>query len=107
MTGQRHAEREGRKCCACDFEKVVNDISAFDDINNRTSRIASNVPLLQADLAPMSFVTMDDRDYIDGLLGIYELNNISLLREARIAGTTPGRIVVTARPNAHRGTAEP
>ena len=27
---------------------------------------------------------MDDRDYIDGLLGIHELNNISLLREAYI-----------------------
>ncbi len=59
-------------------------LQAFDDINKRTSRIASNVPLLKADLAPMSFVTMDDRDYIDGLLGVYELNNISLLREAYI-----------------------
>ena len=32
----------------------------------------------------MSFVTLEDRDYIDGLLGVYELNNISLLREAYI-----------------------
>ena len=32
----------------------------------------------------MSFLTMDDRDYIDGLIGIYELNNVSLLREAYI-----------------------
>ena len=56
-------------------------LQAFDDINKRTSRIASNVPLLKSDLAPMSFVTMDDRDYMDGLLGIYELNNVSLLRE--------------------------
>jgi len=27
---------------------------------------------------------MNDRDYIDGLIGIYELNNVSLLREADI-----------------------
>lgn len=59
-------------------------LQSFDDVNKRTSRITSNVPLLKADLAPMSFVTMNDRDYIDGLTGIYELNNISLLREAYI-----------------------
>ena len=28
----------------------------------------------------MSFVTMDDKSYIDGLIGVYELNNVSLLR---------------------------
>jgi Fic family protein len=57
-------------------------LQAFDDINKRTSRIASNIPLLKAELAPMSFLTMDDRAYIDGLIGIYELNNVALLREA-------------------------
>ena len=56
-------------------------LQAFDDINKRTSRIASNVPLLKADLAPMSFMTMDDSAYIDGLLGVYELNNVALLCE--------------------------
>ena len=59
-------------------------LQAFDDINKRTSRIASSIPLLKADLAPMSFLTMDDSDYVDGLIGIYELNNVSLLREAYI-----------------------
>ena len=59
-------------------------LQAFEDINKRTSRIASNIPLLKADLAPMSFLTMDDSAYIDGLIGIYELNNVSLLREAYI-----------------------
>ena len=60
-------------------------LQAFDDINKRTSRIASNIPLLKADLAPMSFLTMDDAAYIDGLIGIYEINNVSLLREVYIA----------------------
>lgn len=59
-------------------------LQAFVDINKRTSRVASNVPLLKADLAPMSFLTMDDADYIDGLIGIYELNNVALLREVYI-----------------------
>ena len=56
-------------------------LQAFADVNKRTSRVASNIPLLKLDLAPMSFTTMNDRDYIDGLIGIYELNNVSLLRE--------------------------
>ena len=30
----------------------------------------------------MSFLTMDDGNYIDGLIGIYELNNVALLRDA-------------------------
>jgi Fic family protein len=56
-------------------------LQAFDDVNKRTSRVASNIPLLKADLAPMSFLTMDDGAYIDALIGIYELNNVALLRE--------------------------
>ena len=59
-------------------------LQAFDDINKRTSRVSSNIPLLKAGLAPMSFLTIDDRAYIDGLLGVYELNNVSLLREVYI-----------------------
>lgn len=59
-------------------------LQAFADVNKRTSRIASNMPLLKADLAPMSFMTMDDRTYIDGLIGIYEINNVSLLREVYV-----------------------
>jgi hypothetical protein len=59
-------------------------LQAFDDVNKRTSRISANVPLLKADLAPLSFLTMNDNDYIDGLIGVYELNNVSLLREVYI-----------------------
>jgi len=56
-------------------------LQAFADVNKRTSRVASNIPLLKSDLAPMSFTTMNDGDYIDGLIGVYEMNNLSLLRE--------------------------
>jgi len=54
------------------------------DVNKRTPRVASNIPLLKSDLAPMSFTTMDDNEYIDGLIGIYKLNNVALLREVYI-----------------------
>lgn len=59
-------------------------LQAFADVNKRTSRVASNIPLLKSDLAPMSFMTMEDGDYIDGLIGVYELNNVALLREVYI-----------------------
>jgi len=59
-------------------------LQAFDDINKRTARVSSNIPLLKADRAPMSFLAMDDAAYIDGLIGVYELNDVSLLREAYI-----------------------
>ncbi|MFZ5615824.1 MAG: Fic family protein [Pseudomonadota bacterium] len=59
-------------------------LQAFEDVNKRTSRIAANISLLKADLAPMSFLAMNDKDYIDGLIGVYELNDISLFRDACI-----------------------
>jgi Fic family protein len=59
-------------------------LQAFEDVNKRTGRIAANIPLLRADLAPMSFLTMNDADYISGLIGVYELNNVALLRDVYI-----------------------
>ena len=59
-------------------------LQAFHDVNKRTSRLVANIPLLKAGLAPMSFLAMDDRAYVAGMLGVYELNNVSLLREAYI-----------------------
>ena len=56
-------------------------LQPFADVNKRTSRIAANIPLLKAGLAPLSFVATDDREYVDGLLGVYELNDIALLKD--------------------------
>ncbi len=61
-------------------------LQGFIDINKRTSRVASNIPLLKAGLAPMSFLTVDDETYIGGLIGVYELGNVALLREAFVDG---------------------
>ena len=56
-------------------------LQPFADVNKRTSRIAANIPLLKAGLAPLSFVATDDREYVDGLLGVYELNDVALLKD--------------------------
>ncbi len=59
-------------------------LQAFNDVNKRTSRVAANIPLLKADLAPLSFLSMNDADYVDGLIGVYEINNVTLLREVYV-----------------------
>lgn len=56
-------------------------LQPFEDVNKRVSRLAANIPLIQNNLCPLSFVDVPERAYIDGLLGIYELNCIELLRD--------------------------
>ena len=56
-------------------------LQPFEDVNKRVSRLAANIPFIKQNLAPLSFVDVPDRDYIDGLLGVYELNRIELARD--------------------------
>lgn len=56
-------------------------LQPFEDVNKRVSRLAANIPLIRRNLCPLSFVDVPDRAYIDGLLGVYELNRIELLRD--------------------------
>jgi len=73
-------------------------LQAFADVNKRTSRIVANIPLLKSGFAPLSFTTMDDEAYIDGLIGVYELNNVSLLRQIYVdAYLTSARNYVVLR----------
>lgn len=53
----------------------------FMDINKRTSRIWANIPLIKNWLVPFSFLQIQDRDYINAILAIYELNDISYMRD--------------------------
>ena len=56
-------------------------LQPFEDVNKRVSRLAANIPLIRRNLSPLSFVDLPDRAYIDGILGIYELNRVELLRD--------------------------
>ncbi|MEA1890891.1 MAG: Fic family protein [Pseudomonadota bacterium] len=56
-------------------------LQPFEDVNKRVSRLAANLPLIRENLSPLSFVDVPDRAYIDGILGVYELNQIELLRD--------------------------
>ena len=56
-------------------------LQSFDDVNKRVSRLAANIPFIRENLCPLSFVDVPERPYIDGLLAIYELNRVELLRD--------------------------
>lgn len=59
-------------------------LQGFEDVNKRVSRLAANIPLIRANLCPLSFVDVPKRLYIDGVLAVYELNRIELLRDVFI-----------------------
>lgn len=56
-------------------------LQLFEDVNKRVSRLAANIPFIKHNLAPLSFVDVPERDYIDGILGVYELQRIDLARD--------------------------
>src|SRR6266404_5285187 len=56
-------------------------LQPFEDVNKRVSRLAANITLIQQNLCPLSFVDVPARAYVDGLLGVYELNRIEVLRD--------------------------
>lgn len=56
-------------------------LQPFEDVNKRVSRLAANLPLVRDNLCPLSFIDVPERDYIDGILGVYELNRVELLRD--------------------------
>ena len=59
-------------------------LQPFEDVNKRVSRLAANIPFIKNNLSPLSFVDVPDRDYVDGLLGVYELQRVELARDVFI-----------------------
>lgn len=56
-------------------------LQPFEDVNKRVSRLAANIPLIQRNLCPLSFVDVSQQTYISAMIGIYELNRVELLRD--------------------------
>ena len=56
-------------------------MQAFEDVNKRTARLVANIPLMKRNLKPLSFIDVLQQDYVMSLLGVYEKNDISLLRD--------------------------
>lgn len=56
-------------------------LQPFEDVNKRVSRLGANIPLIRNNLCPLAFIDVPERAYIDGTLGVYEFNQIDLLRD--------------------------
>ena len=56
-------------------------LQPFEDGNKRTSRLASNLPLLLYNCAPLSFLDVEQSDYAYAMLGVYEQRSVALAVE--------------------------
>lgn len=59
-------------------------LQPFDDVNKRVSRLAANIPLITHNYAPLSFIEVHNQTYVEAVLGVYELNDVSLLKSVFI-----------------------
>jgi len=60
-------------------------LQPFEDVNKRVSRLAANIPFIRHNLCPLSFIDVAQQDYVEAMLGIYELNRIELLRDVFVS----------------------
>jgi hypothetical protein len=56
-------------------------LQPFDDVNKRVSRLAANIPFIQKNLAPLSFTDVPRGLYTQAMLGVYERNDVHLLKD--------------------------
>ena len=56
-------------------------LQPFADVNKRTSRLAANLPLIRANLCPLTFLDVPERAYTCAMLGVHELTRVELLRD--------------------------
>jgi len=56
-------------------------LQAFVDVNKRTARLASIIPLIRGDFVPQSFVEVDPDAYLRATIVVYELNDVGPLAD--------------------------
>jgi hypothetical protein len=59
-------------------------LQPFADVNKRVSRLVANIPLIRQNLCPLSFIEVPTSAYVEGMLGVYELNRVDRLRDVFI-----------------------
>ncbi len=96
ISGSSYIPFEGRNRLKFQFEKIISKaaqihdsfeqslfllvhlsyLQAFSDVNKRTARLASNIPLIIGNLVPLSFNDIEKDDYISAIVAVYELQDI-------------------------------
>ncbi len=59
----------------------ISYLQAFVDVNKRTARLASIIPLIRVDYVPQSFVEVDQDSYLKATIAVYELNEVGPLAD--------------------------
>lgn len=59
----------------------ISYLQAFVDVNKRTARLASIIPLITGDYVPQSFVEVDPDAYLKATTVVYELNEVGPLAD--------------------------
>ncbi|MFY9260123.1 MAG: Fic family protein [Gallionella sp.] len=54
-------------------------LQPFVDVNKRVSRLGANISLIRHNLCPLSFIDVPERAYVEGTLGVYEMQRVELL----------------------------
>lgn len=54
----------------------ISYLQAFSDVNKRTARLCSNIPLIYENLVPLSFNDVEREDYVSAMIAVYELQNV-------------------------------
>jgi hypothetical protein len=59
----------------------ISYLQAFVDVNKRTARLASIIPLIRLDYVPQSFVEVDPDAYLKATVAVHELNEVGPLAD--------------------------
>jgi len=59
----------------------ISYLQAFVDVNKRTARLASIIPLIRGDYVPQSFVDVGQDAYLKATIAVYELNEVGPLAD--------------------------
>lgn len=60
-------------------------LQPFEDVNKRVSRLGSNIPLIKANLSPLSFIDMPEALYLQGMQAFYETGKTDLIQDVYLA----------------------
>lgn len=60
-------------------------LQPFEDVNKRVSRLGANIPLIKANVSPLSFVDMSETLYLQGMQAFYETRKTDLIQEVYLA----------------------
>lgn len=56
-------------------------LQPFEDMNKRVSRLGANIPLIKANVSPLSFFEIPEVAYFQATQAIYEFNRVEFLAE--------------------------